>query len=92
MVCTFRTFSAFNFGSQALGRVASLAPEFKKAAHNVKLVFSTMDRETKCDVNAGEFPDEPFDGRIEFRNIYFRYPTRPNTRILRVRFIKKSYF
>uniref|UniRef100_A0A5K3EJJ9 ABC transporter domain-containing protein n=3 Tax=Mesocestoides corti TaxID=53468 RepID=A0A5K3EJJ9_MESCO len=79
----FRSFAAFNFGSQALGRVASLAPGFKKASHDVRLVFATMDRKTKSDVNAGDFPDEPFDGRIEFRNVYFRYPTRPNTRILR---------
>lgn len=81
----FRTYSAYSFGSQALGRVASLAPEFRKASHNVKLVFATLDRKTKSDANDGDFPEEAFDGRIEFHNIYFRYPTRPNTRILRVR-------
>ncbi|VDK32048.1 unnamed protein product [Taenia asiatica] len=83
VLAVFRTYSAYSFGSQALGRVASLAPEFRKASHNVKLVFATLDRKTKSDPNEGDFPEEAFDGRIEFHNIYFRYPTRPNTRILR---------
>ncbi|EUB64563.1 Multidrug resistance protein [Echinococcus granulosus] len=83
VLAVFRTYSAYSFGSQALGRVASLAPEFRKASHNVKLVFATLDRQTKSDANEGDFPKEPFDGRVEFLNIDFRYPTRPNTRILR---------
>ncbi|KAL5111333.1 ATP-dependent translocase ABCB1 [Taenia crassiceps] len=83
VLAVFRTYSAYSFGSQALGRVASLAPEFRKASHNVKLVFATLDRKTKSDANEGDFLKEAFDGRIEFNNIYFRYPTRPNTRILR---------
>lgn len=80
----FRTFSVFSFGSQALGRVASLVPDFKKAGNNVKLIFATLDRETKSDPNEGEFLEEPFDGGVDFRNVYFSYPTRSTNRILRV--------
>ncbi|VDN09673.1 unnamed protein product, partial [Dibothriocephalus latus] len=79
----FRAYAAFNFGSQALARVAALAPDYQKALTKIRNVFSTIDRQTKMDVNEGEFPQTEFKGKIEFRNVYFRYPTRKDVRILR---------
>lgn len=80
----FRTLAAFNFSGQALGRIAAMVPEFKKASHNVKFVFATLDRKTKSDPNNGEFPTEAFDGCVDFRKISFHYPTRPNVQVLKV--------
>nr|CDS29073.1 multidrug resistance protein 1 [Hymenolepis microstoma] len=83
ILAVFRSFSAFNFGSQGLGRISALVPEFKKASNNVKLVFATLDRKTLSDPNEGEFPSEPFDGCVDFRKIYFSYPTRANVKVLK---------
>ncbi|KAL7062928.1 hypothetical protein AAHC03_0254 [Spirometra sp. Aus1] len=83
VLAVFRAYAAFNFGSQALSRVAALAPDYQKAIVKIKKVFSTIDRETKMNVHEGLFPEEDFKGKIEFRNVYFRYPTRKNVRILK---------
>ncbi|VDL90047.1 unnamed protein product [Schistocephalus solidus] len=83
VLAVFRAYSAFNFGSQALARVAALAPDYQKALVKIRKVFSTIDRETKMDVLDGLYPETDFKGKIEFRNVYFRYPTRKDVRILR---------
>ncbi|KAM3178292.1 hypothetical protein ACTXT7_002876 [Hymenolepis weldensis] len=82
MIYIFGTFAAFSFGSQGLGRISSMFPEIRKASHNVKLVFATLDRKTRSDPNEGEFPSEPFNGCIDFRKIHFHYPTRANVKVL----------
>ncbi|VDL35679.1 unnamed protein product, partial [Hymenolepis diminuta] len=51
MIYIFGTFAAFSFGSQGLGRISSMFPEIKKASHNVKLVFATLDRKSRSDPN-----------------------------------------
>ncbi|KAM7540183.1 hypothetical protein Aperf_G00000040540 [Anoplocephala perfoliata] len=79
----FRTFSAFNFGSQGLTRIAALSPEFKKASNKIGSVFATLDRKTKQDVTEGDYPDQPLTGNIVFKNVYFKYPTRKQVKILR---------
>lgn len=63
-----------------------MVPEFRKASDSVKRVFATLDRKTGSDPNEGEFPEEPFDGQIDIKKIYFRYPTRPDVQVLKVRF------
>ncbi|KAM3187686.1 hypothetical protein ACTXT7_001799 [Hymenolepis weldensis] len=78
-----KIFSAVNFAAQGLGRAATYAPDFTQAAQKIKKTLKTIHRETRMDVNEGEFPPEPPKGRFEFRTIHFRYPTRRKNRILR---------
>lgn len=81
---TLRAFSAFNFGAQGLTRIAALTPEFKKASNKITSVFATLDRKTKLEVTEGEYPDQPLTGNIVFKDVYFKYPTRKQVKVLRV--------
>nr|VZI23620.1 unnamed protein product [Spirometra erinaceieuropaei] len=85
VLAVFRVFATLNNAAQGLGRAASLAPDFKSAHSNIKKTLETIGRPTKMDVNSGLTPDKELSGEIEFKNIYFRYPTR------RKRFILKAF-
>uniref|UniRef100_A0A0X3NX09 Multidrug resistance protein 1A n=1 Tax=Schistocephalus solidus TaxID=70667 RepID=A0A0X3NX09_SCHSO len=78
-----RIFASINFAGQGLGRTASLAPDFKSAHSNIKRTIETIERTTKMDVNVGLTPETALSGAIEFKNVCFSYPARPNTRILK---------
>ncbi|KAM3178291.1 hypothetical protein ACTXT7_002875 [Hymenolepis weldensis] len=83
VLAVFRTFSAFNFGAQGLTRIVALTPEFKKASNKITSVFATLDRKTKLEVTEGEYPDQPLTGNIVFKDVYFKYPTRKQVKVLR---------
>lgn len=46
-------------------------------------VFEYIDRKPEIDTNGSYLP-ERLDGRIEFQQVHFAYPTRPDNHILRV--------
>ncbi len=79
-----RIFSAINFAAQGFGRAASFAPDFTTASKKIKQTLQTIHRRPQMDVDEGERPLDPVKGKIEFKNVYFRYPTRRKIRILRV--------
>ncbi|KHN73722.1 ATP-binding cassette sub-family B member 9 [Toxocara canis] len=45
-------------------------------------VFEYIDRKPKINTD-GRYKPERMNGRIEFRNVYFRYPTRPHLPVLK---------
>lgn len=80
----FVCFSAIIFGAQSAGTIFSFAPDMgkaKQAAHELKVLF---DRKPEIDTWS---PDgervEHMEGNIEFRDVHFRYPTRPEQPVLR---------
>ncbi|CDS40211.1 ATP binding cassette subfamily B MDR TAP [Echinococcus multilocularis] len=83
MPTMFRIFSAVNFAAQGLGRAAAYAPDFTTASRNIKKTLATIQRETQMDVGQGDYPTDPPVGKFEFKNVYFRYPTRRKNPILR---------
>ncbi|KAL5111589.1 ATP-dependent translocase ABCB1 [Taenia crassiceps] len=83
MPTIFRIFSAVNFAAQGLGRAAAYAPDFSTASQNIKKTLASIHRETQMDVNQGDYPPDPPVGKFEFKNVYFRYPTRRRNPILR---------
>lgn len=46
-------------------------------------VFEFIDRKPKM-VNDGTLAPEHLEGKVEFRNITFSYPTRPRAQVLKV--------
>lgn len=77
-------FSSIIFGAQSAGTIFSFAPDMSKAkgaAQELKVLF---DRQPAIDTwsNTGD-KVESVDGTVEFRNVHFRYPTRPEQPILR---------
>ncbi|KAH6681549.1 P-loop containing nucleoside triphosphate hydrolase protein [Halenospora varia] len=80
----FVCFSAVIFGAQSAGTIFSFAPDMgkaKQAAQELKVLF---DRNPAIDTwSTDGAPLENVEGTIEFRDVHFRYPTRPEQPILR---------
>ncbi|QSZ35150.1 hypothetical protein DSL72_008017 [Monilinia vaccinii-corymbosi] len=80
----FVCFSAVIFGAQSAGTIFSFAPDMgkaKQAAQELKILF---DRKPAIDSWSKEGERmESMEGYVEFRNVHFRYPTRPEQPVLR---------
>ncbi|KAI9833880.1 MAG: GTPase-activating protein [Thelocarpon superellum] len=84
MLQFFICYSAILFGAQSAGTIFSFAPDMgkaKQAAHELKVLF---DRKPPIDSWSDEgAPLDHVEGNIEFRDVHFRYPTRPEQPVLR---------
>ena len=68
---------------QGMGNIGDI----KKAKIAFKSLYSTLDTESKISAflndNIGKIDPENIKGKIEFKNVYFAYPTRPEQVILK---------
>jgi len=66
------------------GRIFGYAPDIMKAKDSAASIIKLLESVPKIDTwsKSGE-KLEDVKGHIEFTNVHFRYPTRPNTPILR---------
>ncbi|KAK0945101.1 GTPase-activating protein [Friedmanniomyces endolithicus] len=80
----FLCFSAVIFGSQSAGSIFSFAPDMGKAKHAAAELKQLFDRKPEIDSwsTDGEVL-QGMEGSIEFRDVHFRYPTRPEQPVLR---------
>lgn len=80
----FVCFTAVIFGAQSAGTIFSFAPDMgkaKNAAQELKILF-----DRKPPIDSWSPDGQPFkhvEGTIEFRDVHFRYPTRPEQPVLR---------
>lgn len=84
MLQFFIVFSAVIFGAQSAGTIFSFAPDMGKAKQAAKELKTLFDRKPAIDSwspDGEQFRD--MDGTIEFRDVHFRYPTRPEQPVLR---------
>ncbi|KAJ5584031.1 ABC multidrug transporter mdr1 [Penicillium hispanicum] len=84
---TFRFFVCFSeilFGAQSAGTVFSFSPDMGKAKNAAYEFRKLFDRRPTIDTWSTEGEDiDHVDGVIEFRDVHFRYPTRPEQPVLR---------
>ncbi|KAF2194218.1 ATP-binding cassette transporter ABC4 [Zopfia rhizophila CBS 207.26] len=80
----FVCFSSIIFGAQSAGTVFSFAPDMGKAKQAAAELLKLFERKPKIDSwsDKGERL-EGMEGSIEFRDVHFRYPTRPEQPVLR---------
>lgn len=80
----FLCFMAIVFGAQSAGSIFSFAPDMGKAHHAAQELKALFDRKPAIDSwsTEGERLEEA-DGYVEFRDVHFRYPTRPEQPVLR---------
>ena len=80
----FICFSAIIFGAQSAGTIFSFAPDMGKAKQAARELKTLFDRVPAIDPwsQDGERLSN-MDGTIEFRDVHFRYPTRPEQPVLR---------
>uniref|UniRef100_A0A8C8B6R5 ATP-binding cassette sub-family B member 5 n=1 Tax=Otus sunia TaxID=257818 RepID=A0A8C8B6R5_9STRI len=81
----FIVFSSVIFAAINVGQSASLAPDYGKARMSAQRIFQLLDRKPVIDSYSEEgekLVRSNFEGNIEFRNIHFVYPTRPEVQVL----------
>lgn len=72
------------FGSQSAGSLLTFIPDLVKARHSAAHLKALFDKKPSVDVwnnTDGESLSQP-SGKIEFRDVRFRYPSRPEKPVL----------
>lgn len=80
-----QVFFAIQMAAQTVASAQSFGPDRAKSKVALKSVFDIIDRPSRinpCDLSAGIQPST-FKGKIEFRNVCFSYPSRPDRWVLR---------
>ncbi|XP_011829301.1 PREDICTED: ATP-binding cassette sub-family B member 5 [Mandrillus leucophaeus] len=79
IVCT-----AIAYGAMAVGETLVLAPEYSKAKSGAAHLFALLEKKPTIDSHSqeGKKPDT-CEGNLEFREVSFFYPCRPDVFILR---------
>lgn len=79
----FRVISAVVLSATAVGRAFSYTPSYAKAKVSAARLFQLLDRKPPISVysNKGEKWDN-FQGKIDFVDCKFTYPSRPDIRVL----------
>ncbi|ESO88014.1 hypothetical protein LOTGIDRAFT_126879, partial [Lottia gigantea] len=83
-VSVFRVFVAIVFGAYALGQASAFAPDASKAKMAARDICHLLDRKPTIDCNnvTGTIPQQ-ISSAINFRNVRFGYPTRPDINVLK---------
>ena len=80
----FIVFTEIIFSVQSAGTVFSFAGDMGKAKNAAAELKKLFDRQPKVDPWSKDGEKvEHVDGTIEFRDVHFRYPTRPDVPVLR---------
>ncbi|XP_030824814.1 ATP-binding cassette sub-family B member 5 [Camarhynchus parvulus] len=79
----FIVFSSVIFAAMNVGQSSSMAPDYGKARVSAQRIFQLLDRKPLIDSYSEQGEKlSHFEGNIEFRNIHFVYPTRPEVQVL----------
>lgn len=79
----FLCYSSVIFGAQSAGTIFSYVPDFAKARHAAASVKALFDRTPEIDSWSDDGEKvQSIEGHIEFRDVHFRYPLRPNQPVL----------
>lgn len=80
----FLCFSAVIFGAQSAGTIFSFAPDMGKAKQAASELKALFDRKPEIDSWSEDGVKlSSVEGHLEFRDVHFRYPTRPEQPVLR---------
>jgi ATP-binding cassette, subfamily B (MDR/TAP), member 1 len=85
---TFIAVFTVMFAAWGVGQAQQFAPSAGKAAKAAMRIFSIIDEPSNINIDETSpehvvANEEAFVGEIEFRNVWFRYPTRPDVWILK---------
>lgn len=77
-------FIAIIFGAESAGTVLAYAPDMAKARNAAATLKALFDRKPEIDSWSDDGASVPsVEGHIEFKNVHFRYSTRPDQPVLR---------
>ena len=63
--------------------MASVMAGLMEAVGAAEKVFELIDRQPEIDHHSGSEKPDKLDGVVEFKNVSFSYPTRPDVRVLK---------
>lgn len=77
-------FFALSMTAVGISQTSFLAPDVGKAKSSIASIFNLLDQKSKIDSsdNSGK-KLRNVRGKVEFRHVSFKYPTRPDTHIFR---------
>jgi ATP-binding cassette subfamily B (MDR/TAP) protein 1 len=84
-----QSFFAVTFAAMGLSQASALGADSAKASKALRALFAMMDRNSEIDpfsetgAKQGEGGVAAIAGKIEFRDIHFSYPTRPDAEVLK---------
>ncbi|XP_052083244.1 ATP-dependent translocase ABCB1-like isoform X2 [Mytilus californianus] len=80
----FKVFFAIAFTAMVIGQSSSFLPEYAKAKHAAGLIFKAFDTIPPIDIYSkrGTYLQK-VDGLIQFKEVSFCYPTRPEVKVLK---------
>jgi ABC-type multidrug transport system fused ATPase/permease subunit len=70
-------------GAMSFSGCGNIMNAFSEATGAASNLFHIIERKPKIDTKVGERPRGPIHGDIEFRNVHFSYPSRPEVEILK---------
>ena len=83
-------FGCISFGAQSVGQTSSLMPDYAKAKAAIAKMFELFERVPKINnwestggVTLSEDEMRNSSGNIELKDVEFRYPSRPEARVLK---------
>ena len=74
---------AIIFAGQGAGNASALAGDVKEADGAARSIFSMLDRQPSITLAATKGGAEPAVNQIEFKDVHFSYPTRPDLSVLK---------
>lgn len=79
----FRVYATITFSSMTLGRLFAQMPDLNKARQSTRTALKVINRKSKIDSmsDRGLKPTN-LEGYLEFKNVKFNYPNRPELSIL----------
>ncbi|KAI6222555.1 Multidrug resistance protein 1A [Aphelenchoides besseyi] len=81
-VAVYRVFFAIAFCGQSVGQISSFIPDVVKARLAASLLFHLIEYPTLIDSLSDRGIRKKLTGNVQFKNVYFAYPTRAGNRIL----------
>ncbi|KAK9165115.1 hypothetical protein Scep_000306 [Stephania cephalantha] len=80
---TIKTFIVLIFTANAMAEALSIAPDIVKGSHALGSIFSILERKPAIEANDPEsLALTETKGNIEFVNVTFKYPSRPDVVVL----------
>ncbi|ORY21869.1 ATP-binding cassette, sub-family B, member 1B [Neocallimastix californiae] len=76
-------FMGIMMGAMTLSGVGVNLSSFSEATGAATMLFEIIEREPLIKLEGGISPDKPLEGTIEFQDVRFNYPSRPDVEVLK---------
>ncbi|OUM62371.1 hypothetical protein PIROE2DRAFT_44368, partial [Piromyces sp. E2] len=76
-------FMGIMMGTMMITNVGSSLSVFSEATGAATILFDIIERKPLINLEKGESPEKPLKGIIEFQNVHFCYPSRPDVEVLK---------